>query len=86
MGVMVSLVVQMVGSLGVLAGFALSHWNLLNPKSVRYLLLNALGSGLLAADAVYEAQWGFLMLEGVWAVVSTIALVRLFASRGAPTQ
>ena len=72
-----SLVVQMIGSVAVLAGFALSQWNVLDPKSLTYLLANAVGSGLLAADAIYERQWGFLLLEGVWAIVSVIGLLRL---------
>ncbi len=73
---MLSLVVQVIGSLAVLAGFALSQWNLLDAKSVPYLVINAVGSGLLAVDAVVEQQWGFLLLEGVWSLVSLISLAR----------
>jgi hypothetical protein len=71
----------LVGSVLVLAGFALSQWNVLDPRSVSYLLVNAVGSGLLAVDAVVEAQWGFLLLEGVWAVVSVVGLIRLARGR-----
>jgi hypothetical protein len=74
---MLSLVVQIVGSLAVLTGFALSQTGVLDPKSAVYLWLNAAGSGLLAADAVVEAQWGFLLLEGAWAIVSVAGLAHL---------
>jgi hypothetical protein len=72
-----SMIIQIVGSLGVLAGFALAQWGVLNQKSVCYLLINAIGSGLLAVDAVVEQQWGFLLLEGSWSVISIIGLLRV---------
>jgi hypothetical protein len=73
--------VQIVGSLLVLAGFALAQWGILSLKSLRYLLLNTIGSTVLAINAIYEAQWGFLLLEGVWAIVSAISLAVLLRSR-----
>jgi hypothetical protein len=76
--------VQIVGSLAVLLGFALSQWGLMNQKSLSYLLVNAIGSGLLAIDAVVEDQWGFLLLEGCWAIVSMISLVKIHVLKGTP--
>lgn len=75
------ILVQVVGSLLVLAGFALAQWGILDPKSVWYLTLNVVGSGILAVDAVIGAQWGFLLLEGVWAIVSAIGLVAVLRAR-----
>jgi hypothetical protein len=34
------------------------------------------GSGILAGVAALEAQWGFLLLEGAWASVSLVAVMR----------
>jgi hypothetical protein len=68
-------VVQIIGALLVLAGFSLAQFDLLDVKSYRYLLLNFVGSAILAALALIEHQWGFLLLEGVWALVSCWSLV-----------
>jgi hypothetical protein len=38
------------------------------------------GSAILAADAAAGAQWGFLLLEGAWALVSLLGLAA--AARG----
>jgi hypothetical protein len=67
--------VQIAGSVVVLAGFALSQWGALDQKSAVYLLINTLGSGLLAADAIVEQQWDFLLLEGSWFIISIVSLV-----------
>ncbi|UFS59813.1 CBU_0592 family membrane protein [Subtercola endophyticus] len=73
--------IQIGGSLLVLAGFALAQWGVLDLKSKRYLVLNTVGSAVLAVDAVIGQQWGFLLLEGVWAIVSGISLIAVLSGR-----
>lgn len=40
-------------------------------------MLNLVGSAILAVLAWYEEQFGFLLLEGVWALVSAWSLAKV---------
>jgi hypothetical protein len=48
-----------------------------------YQVFNLIGSATLAADAAATGQWGFLLLEGAWAVMSLAGLMRSFMGRPA---
>ena len=76
--------VQIAGSLLILAAFAASQAGRLPIDSQLYLVLNFVGSAILAVLAWIDQQWGFLLLEGVWAIVSLYSLAQL-ARGGTPT-
>jgi len=65
----------MVGALLILAGFILSQRNLLDADSYLYLVLNLTGATLLAVLAFQGQRWGFVLLEGVWALVALVGLI-----------
>jgi len=75
-------VVQVAGSLVILLAFGLAQLGAIDVKSKRYLLPNIVGSGVLAVDALLEQQWGFLLLEAVWAIVSVAGLIAVLTGRG----
>ena len=68
--------VSVLGSLLVLVAYVASQFGWLSAKGSAYAFANIVGSGLLAVVAALEAQWGFLLLEGAWASVSLVAVVR----------
>ena len=70
-------VIQIAGALLILAAFAGIQFGWMRPEARLYLTLNLAGSAILAVLAVLAAQWGFVLLEGVWAVVSAWGLLRV---------
>ncbi len=68
--------VQILGSLLILAAFAGAQRKRLSTESRLYLVLNLVGSVILAVLAAKEEQLGFLLLETCWALVSAHSLLR----------
>jgi hypothetical protein len=69
---------QIAGAIAVLIPFAWSQLGTLRANAPSYLWLNLLGSTVLAALALHDAQWGFLLLEASWGLVALrgLAVVR----------
>lgn len=74
-------ILQIIGAVMVLGGFTLSQLRILSQQSLFYLLLNVVGSGILAVLATLSQQWGFLLLEGGWALVALWGLVACLRNR-----
>jgi hypothetical protein len=75
-------IVQVVGALLILLAYAAAQFGTLNQRSRVYLVLNLVGSAVLAVLAWHEEQWGFLLLGCVWALVSLWGLLQV--QRGQP--
>jgi hypothetical protein len=69
-----------------LGAFAGAQLRRLRPDAYPYLILNLLGSALLAVLAYVEQQWGFLLLEGVWALVSLWSVLRHIRGEAQPER
>jgi hypothetical protein len=78
-----SSLVQISAALLVLAAFVLAQTGAVTPRARSYLALNVLGATILAVDAAHTRQWGFLLLEGVWALIAGLALARSLGPRHA---
>ena len=64
-----------VGMASILLAFLLETRDALSSKGFIYLLLMAMGSGLLAIRAFLISEWAFFILEIVWCGAAVIALI-----------
>ncbi len=73
---------ELAGAVCILAGFTFAQMGLLDQHSVLYLVLNLVGSFVLAVIALIDQRWGFLLLEGVWSIVSAVSLISVLRRGG----
>jgi len=67
------------GAVLILIAYAASQRGKLGRNDASYNLMNLVGSAILAWIALDGRQWGFLLLEGSWALLSVPPLLKLAA-------
>jgi hypothetical protein len=77
-------IVSVLGALAILLAFAANQFRLIGPMNLSYALLNFVGSLVLAVIAVIEVQWGFILLEVVWALVSLWGIITILRGSASP--
>ena len=77
-------VISVVGALAILISYAANQLGNVGLDNLPYQLANLIGSAILTVVAVVEVQLGFILLEGVWALVSLRSVVKIL--RGDPPR
>ena len=67
--------VQIIGAALILVAYGAAQIERLDPQSRLYLGLNLAGSLILGVLDASTAQWGFLLLEGAWSLISLWGLL-----------
>ena len=75
-------IISLVGAALILVAYALLQANRLDQKSRTFCVMNFVGSGLLTWVAIVDRRIGFIILEGAWAPLSRVPLLR---RTGAPS-
>jgi hypothetical protein len=68
--------VAIVGAIMILVAYGANQAGWLDRTRPVYSALNLVGSVILTVIAWRATQWGFVLLEGVWAVISVPPLLR----------
>jgi hypothetical protein len=68
--------IAIVGALIILVAYGANQAGWLDRTRPLYSVLNLVGSVILTVIAFRSAQWGFVLLEGVWALISVPPLVK----------
>lgn len=76
--------ISVLGALAILAAYAANQFGWTDASNLPYQIANLLGSMILVVVAVIEVQWGFIILEGAWAVISAWAILAILRG-GDPT-
>lgn len=81
---MLSQIVGIVSALGIVAAFAALQFGLVDRHDLRYLFANLVCAGGLTTIAVLEAQYGFVISNGFWTLVSIAGIGRVAPNRRSP--
>ena len=76
--------VDWIGFLGVfqiLLAYVLQVSGLLQKSDLVFILLNLIGASLACLASIMMNYMPFILLEGVWALVSSISLFRYFQTK-----
>jgi hypothetical protein len=68
--------ISFVGALFILIAYVGHQMEWINARRPAYNILNGVGSAILWWIALHPFQIGFLVLEGVWTIISVWALFR----------
>ena len=69
-------IIRVIGAMMILVAYGAAQTGRWSTDNLTYLWLNLVGSAILAVLAGMSQNWGFLMLESVWAVVTTQSLLK----------
>jgi hypothetical protein len=73
--------ISIIGAVLILVAYAALQLNRLHAETVAFQLLNLFGGVFLCITAVSLRQYGFILVEGLWAILSAVGLWRVVTRR-----
>jgi hypothetical protein len=69
--------ISVLGALAILGAYAANLFGWLGAANLSYSLANLVGSSILTFIAIVDQQIGFILLEGVWALISLWGVIQV---------
>lgn len=67
-----------IGVFFILLAYILNTFEIIKKEHLVFILLNLFGASLACLASILMDYWPFIVLEGVWAFVSLIALIKYY--------
>ncbi len=74
-------VISFIGAVLILAAYIGLQFNRLAAETITFQVLNLFGGVFLCITAVALRQYGFILVEGLWAILSAAGLWRVITRR-----
>ena len=78
---MLNQILSFAGAILILAAYAAQQLQRLDTESVAYQIMNLFGGLFLCIVAASLRQYGFILVEGMWALLSAAGLWRVVTRR-----
>lgn len=66
-----------IGSVAVIAAYALNSLQKIKSDSISFQLLNLCGAVLLIINSVFKEAYPFTFINTVWAIIAIVSIVRM---------
>ena len=73
--------ISIIGAVLILVAYAALQLNRLRADTIAFQMLNLFGGVFLCITAVSLRQYGFILVEGLWAILSGVGLWRVITRR-----
>jgi hypothetical protein len=73
--------VSVLGALAILGAYAANLLGWIGAANLSYSVANLIGSAILTFIALVDQQLGFIVLEGVWALVSLWGVIQVLRAK-----
>lgn len=70
-----------IGSIEVVAAYALNSLQKIKSDSITFQVLNLSGAVFLIINSVYKEAYPFTFINTVWAVIAVVAIVRIISKK-----
>ena len=69
-----------IGVFQILLAYMLNVMGKVSHKELSFILLNLIGAGMACLSSILLNYWPFIILEGVWTIISLISLLKYKSS------